>query len=108
MKQKSIIRETSIHPVRQVQVDRAVALSLREIRKRVGKFGDWSDASRAETVGILTEEYHEVLDALRANDRAAFIKELAQVAGVCIYGIASLLTNKEAHGVEDPLPPEDA
>ena len=49
-----------------------------------------------ETLGIVAEEYDELKDAVRSNVEGDVEKELMDVAVGCIFGIASLRTNREA------------
>lgn len=78
------------------QVNEAVA-------RRLKKVGKGTHASTHETMGVITEEYDELLDALRlckGNEGdgstkgdagvQAFKKELIDIATACIIGVASI------------------
>lgn len=45
-------------------------------------------SSAQEILGILTEEYSEVLDAIHQNNLSEFQGELLDIAAACIYALA--------------------
>ena len=42
-----------------------------------------------EALGVITEEYHELIEAVHGNDRSEEFAELLDVAVAAIYAIAS-------------------
>ena len=83
----------AVHPF---DMDDAHRLKLmREYSRRVEKFGKKPDVSVAETVGILTEEYHEVIDAMRNNSDHRVEEELIDVACTALWGVISIRKRRE-------------
>ncbi len=80
------------------EIGRMVSLRLQEK-------GDGAYAGPHECYGIIAEEFEkELLDALHANDRQAFRKELLDIAVACAIGMASILpgdSSAEVKMVED-------
>ena len=62
--------------------------------ERLKKHGLGGYVGAHETLGIVAEEYHELIDAVRSNDPDAVEAELIDVAVGCIFGIASLRENR--------------
>lgn len=54
---------------------------LEEIREAEERYGAF--ASTHEALGVLTEEYQELIEAIRKNDAYAVITEAIQIAAVC-------------------------
>lgn len=52
------------------------------------KYGPF--ASAAEGLGVLLEEFHELRDAVRANDRGSIMREAVQVAAVALRLVESM------------------
>jgi NTP pyrophosphatase (non-canonical NTP hydrolase) len=42
-----------------------------------------------EALGVITEEYHELIEAIHSNDRSEEFSELLDVAVAAIYAMAS-------------------
>lgn len=60
-------------------------LTVKIIEKGSGAF-----VSTHEIYGVIAEEFEkELLDALHANNRKQFVRELLDVAASAIYGLAS-------------------
>lgn len=58
------------------------ALNHRLEEKGYGTF-----ASRHEVQGIITEEYHELIEALKSNNTEEFRAELLDLAVACVFGV---------------------
>ena len=72
------------------EIDNAISELRTHIRQRIEKHGNGALVGRHETMGIVTEEYHELVDALRHDSSPeAFIGELFDVAIACVFGIVS-------------------
>ena len=66
------------------------------LQKRIDKHGLGKFVSRAEALGVLAEEYHEVIEAIRGNNSQEFLDEMMDVAVSAIWAIVSLpLLEKE-------------
>lgn len=74
-----------------VEVERAFALLRENLERRIDKFGWGKHASPAESMGILLEEWKELIDAHQGNDLDEFASELLDVGVTCIWGIVSLV-----------------
>jgi NTP pyrophosphatase (non-canonical NTP hydrolase) len=61
----------------------------RTLEWRLDQKGPLSYTSSHEVLGIITEEYLELIDAVKANDRAAIIRELHDIGVAAIFGVAS-------------------
>ena len=67
--------------------DRVIAETLKRLKEQ----GDAGFASRHEALGVITEEYHELVNAARNNDTdGEFIKECLDVAVGCVIAVATL------------------
>lgn len=67
----------------------------RRISEKLKQRGDHSFASRHEILGLITEEYHELVDAIKLDTTAyrRFIRnELFDIAITCVWGILSIDT----------------
>jgi len=63
--------------------------------QKIEKHGRGAYLSNHESLGIITEEYHELIDAVRQNDPVDIASELKDVAVACLFALASML-EKEA------------
>jgi len=57
------------------------------LRNRINKHGQGKFASPHEALGVLAEEYHETLDAVKSNDREEVLNEMMDcvISGVWAY-----------------------
>jgi len=69
------------------EAERLVRLNM-ETQLRLKGYGTF--ASRHEILGSVTEEYHELVDAVHRNDMFDCEKELADVAVAAIFGLACI------------------
>ena len=61
--------------------------------KRLAKHGPSVFAGRHEALGIITEEYFELVEAARLDDDPErFIRELEDIAVACVLAIASFMS----------------
>lgn len=67
---------------------------LDELVGRYGEKGYGIAVSRHEIMGLLTEEWKELLDALQSNDVDDFYYELQDIAVACLHGMISIRTKK--------------
>jgi NTP pyrophosphatase (non-canonical NTP hydrolase) len=68
---------------------------IQSVQKRIDKHGRGMVVSDHEALGVLEEEYHELTDAVTANDRDAIIEEWLDVAVTCIITVASVVAGAE-------------
>lgn len=67
---------------------RAVQRLESALERRLKQKGRGTFASTHEILGIVTEEYDEFVDAVRANDRKMTMKELEDIAVACVFAFA--------------------
>ena len=70
-------------------LDKAIAFVIKLLRSRLDEKGKKIFASRHECFGSITEEYHELVEAVRSNEHIEFDGECADVAVAAIFSIAS-------------------
>jgi NTP pyrophosphatase (non-canonical NTP hydrolase) len=70
-------------------VDRALEVIKIKIIEKLGEKGPHSLASTHEILGVVTEEYDELVAAVRSNNRAAVMSECEDIAVGAIFGIMS-------------------
>ncbi len=61
-----------------------------QLRKAIKQKGSGSYSSIHEILGLLTEEYHEIIDAVHKKDVKDVKSELIDVAIVALWGVASI------------------
>lgn len=71
------------------------------VSERLKQHGPSIYASPHETLGIITEEYHELIDAVQLNDRGALTRELIDIAVAAILGLASSTAIAKAQKAKD-------
>ena len=69
----------------------AVELLLMNLRKRLDRHGYNSHASAHEGLGIITEEYHELIQAVGSDQNHRVIDEALDVGVACLWLVATLL-----------------
>lgn len=80
----------SREPVSNAKTKEAQDYIKEKLRQAILKHGPGSFYSTHEILGQITEEYHELIDAIRDNNKQETIDELADIAVICLHGIASL------------------
>ena len=68
---------------------RAVASFFEKLEWRIKQKGPRSFASSHEVLGIITEEYGELIEAVKANDPEAVVRELHDIGVAAIFAVAS-------------------
>ncbi len=82
--------------VKQAYVDDATSGILASLNRSREKHGTHEYASVHETLGIVAEEYYELIEAIKNGSREGIISELEDIAVGCLWGIASL--KQQMHG----------
>lgn len=62
-----------------------------QLKERIEQKGSHSYASNHEALGLITEEYYELLKAVRKNDNENVKEELVDIAVGCIFALASMI-----------------
>jgi NTP pyrophosphatase (non-canonical NTP hydrolase) len=68
---------------------------VRAAGNRIERKGKGAFVSNHEGLGIIAEEYHELLKAVRSNDPVEVAAEAMDVAIGCLFLVASLLQKEE-------------
>lgn len=63
--------------------------------RKIEKHGRGAYSGNHETLGIIAEEYHELVEAVRQNDPVDVASELMDVAVGAIFGVASMMEKEE-------------
>lgn len=71
----------------------AIALSLHQ---RLDEKTRGAFISTHEALGVITEEYKELIDAVQSNERNAIFLELIDIATGCEFALASMLACEDA------------
>ena len=69
-------------------VKRAIRVLRDKIKYRMKQKGPQSYASVHEALGIIAEEYKELIDAIQSNNRKHTMDEMIDVAVGCIFAYA--------------------
>ena len=70
--------------------ERAIKIVKNKLIERLKRKGNGSFYSRHESFGIIAEEFDELWDELRSNNKQKFKNELIDVAVACLFSIACL------------------
>jgi hypothetical protein len=83
----------------------ALAFFHSELKRRINQKGSYSHVNSHETLGLITEEMHELIVEIHAdhqNEKLAH--ELTDVAVGCIFGVASYLARTNSQKLNPPPP----
>jgi NTP pyrophosphatase (non-canonical NTP hydrolase) len=88
--------------MKRIKIKKRFVKAARQILKnklayRMVQKGPQSYASVHEALGLITEEYKELIDAVQSNNREHVMSELLDVAVGCIWALACNL----AGGLDD-------
>jgi len=83
-------------PVSEGQRAEAAGRIFHGLDKRLAYNGDKAFIGPHEILGIITEEYIELVGAVTSNQRERVINELVDVAVGCLWGVASLIAQRDA------------
>ena len=81
-KHRKQIHEAHLHGA-VIQISEALKIALKHK-------GSGTLSSTHEILGIVTEEYLELVDAVRANEQREVKEELLDIAVACVMGIACI------------------
>jgi hypothetical protein len=68
----------------------------KKLNQRLQIKGQYGYMSRHETLGIITEEFWELVQAVQGNKSDEYESELIDVAVGCLFGLASRLEQLKA------------
>jgi NTP pyrophosphatase (non-canonical NTP hydrolase) len=77
------------------EIEWAFELLRNNLQKRIKQHGLEKHSSPAESMGILLEEWKELIDAHQSNDTNEFAQEMLDVGVTCIWAIVSLIIDLE-------------
>jgi hypothetical protein len=69
------------------------------VEATIKKQGDGAFVGPHEALGVLTEEYHELVNAARSNVGPEYYGEVMDVAVTCVFEIASTLARAQAGSI---------
>lgn len=94
--------------VTDAQLLQAIEVLTRNVGKRMEQHGRGSFVSAHESLGVITEEYQELVTAVKSNDPMDIAQELMDVAVGAIFGAASMIAiAEEIQRLRDELSPEE-
>lgn len=76
--------------VEQIIIESAICDVRHAIQRAVDNHGRGACASTHETLGIVTEEYYELIKAVHHGPESGVESELLDIAAACVFGIASI------------------
>lgn len=79
-----------------------------EINRQMDIKGDGEFISYHETLGVITEEYYELIGAVQSNIPHNIKEELMDIAVACLFGIASIDNQIDRIGMNRIREKEDA
>jgi len=82
--------------VKEKHIDEALKILKDQILRRMRQHGSESFSSKHEVLGIITEEYWELIEAVKSDDEDRFLEELEDIAVPCVFWIASKNQNGES------------
>ena len=88
--------------VTQDDVQKTIRQVVAKLEYRLREKGTGAFTSRHEGLGVIAEEYAELLDAVRRDhNHKLFMDECVDVAVSCLFAIASMRANTREAGGED-------
>jgi len=75
--------------------EEAMVIILNTLDQRIKQHGELSHASSHESLGIITEEYHEFLDEVHANNNDGIFNEAIDIAVAGLFTAASMIAKEE-------------
>lgn len=69
----------------------ALALVEQKLKQILKQRDSGTFTSKHEILGIITEEYHELIDAVHNNNKDELIEELLDVAVGAVFGLACII-----------------
>lgn len=86
--------ETSNRPdIPQETIMKALDQVMDKLGSRLIQKGSGTFKSSHEILGVVTEEYDELIQAVRSNDNKKLEHELIDIAVACVFGLASILND---------------
>jgi hypothetical protein len=70
---------------------KAIELLTHQVGKRIEKHGRGAFVSNHEALGVMTEEYHELVGAVTSNDPMRVAEEMMDVAVSGVIAVASMV-----------------
>ncbi len=83
-------------PVSDEALLKAIEIVTHHVGLRIEKHGRGAFASNHEALGVTTEEYFELVDAVKNNDDQNVAEELIDIAVCGIFGLASKIKMEAA------------
>src|SRR5574337_1472654 len=74
---------------------KAIEATTVAVGRLIEKHGRDAYLSNHESLGIITEEYHELVSAVQSNDPVDIANETMDIAAACIKSLASMFEKEE-------------
>jgi hypothetical protein len=71
----------------QSEIEAAIKLLVEGLNKRIAKHGRHKWRTRSESLGVLVEEYHELVEAKRINGPEGMERFLDEMLDVAVTGV---------------------
>ena len=85
------------------ELEIAMDYLLANLNHGLKKHGSGIFLSKHEILGIITEEYYELIEAIHKNNSQNIQNELFDLGAVCLFAIASILTVPISQTTQDRL-----
>ncbi len=72
----------------------------KRLKRRLDEKGRYVFASNHEALGIITEEQHELVEAVQSNDESEIRVEMLDVATAALFGVVSIDCTTESGGYD--------
>jgi NTP pyrophosphatase (non-canonical NTP hydrolase) len=80
-------------PIAEQEIEDATMDIIAHTKEEIKKKGCGTFASTHEILGVIAEEYHELVDAVRSNKVADVEEELLDITTACLFAIACINAN---------------
>jgi len=80
-------------PIVSVSIDEALNQLKLHLEYRLKQKGNGTFKSTHEILGVVAEEYHELIDAVKSNEKSFVYEELMDIAVAAVFGAACLIQN---------------
>lgn len=83
---------------------KAIEIVTHHVGLRIQKHGRGAFASNHEGLGVMAEEYHELMEAVKNNDDQNYAEEMIDLAVGGIFGLASKIGAMPVSSTEEEAP----
>ncbi len=87
--------------VTEIYIDTALDILKSEIMRRIDQKGDYSFINDHEFLGIVTEEYNELIEAVKSNNTDNVSQEGMDIAVACVFNVAGIIATRLAKDLKE-------